>query len=285
MKVGIFFHEKLAKRSWPIIGDKFKKFPKIVKELSTLENVTVYELEPVSENLLLKIHTREMIDRIKSYANYDAGVYGAGGCVMAAEKVWLGDIDSAITPGGCHHAGRNFAWGGCTFSGIAAAIVSLREKFGVKRFAILDTDSHHGDGTRDIFLGDRNVLHVCFCSHNTIEDGGTKIDVDVGWTTTDEEYLDKVKKEFISRAHKFRPNLILHFLGHDTAKGDYGDRGLTKDFFVELVKHVMKCAEKVCGGKYLIMMGGGARRDVAEYIFPRIVKVLAGVRQPISEVK
>ena len=52
---------------------------------------------------------------------------------------------------------------GCaTFNGAALAIATLKEK-GIKRFAIVDTDSHHGDGTRDIFRRDVGVLHVCFC--------------------------------------------------------------------------------------------------------------------------
>ena len=31
---------------------------------------------------------------------------------------------------------------------------TLREKLGLRRFAILDTDANHGDGTRDLFRGD-----------------------------------------------------------------------------------------------------------------------------------
>jgi acetoin utilization deacetylase AcuC-like enzyme len=70
--------------------------------------------------------------------------------------------------------------------------------------------------------------------------------------------------------------MIFHFLGHDTCQGDYGDIGLTRDFFIELVKEVKDCAEEICQGRYLIITGGGSRRDVAEYIFPKIARILAG---------
>jgi acetoin utilization deacetylase AcuC-like enzyme len=99
--------------------------------------------------------------------------------------------------------------------------------------------------------------------------------VGVVWRSNNNDYFDLVRKEFIPRAKKFMPAMIFHFLGHDTCEGDYGDIGLTQDFFIELVKEVKECAEDVCQGRYLIITGGGSRRDVAEYIFPRIANVLA----------
>jgi len=154
-------------------------------------------------------------------------------------------------------------------------IVNARERFGVRRFAIIDTDSHHGDGDRAMFRGDRDVLHVCFCSTNAVEDEGMKVDVDVGWSTTDEEYLRKVEEEFGPRVMAFKPYAIIHFFGHDTCMGDYGDRGLTPSFYLELAKLVKSIAERACQGRYVIITGGGYRRDVAEHIFPRIIQILA----------
>jgi acetoin utilization deacetylase AcuC-like enzyme len=151
-----------------------------------------------------------------------------------------------------------------------------REKFGPKRVAILDTDRHHGNGTRDIFLEDEDILHVCFCHWNRIEGDGNKICVNAAFPITDDGYLEKVKKEFMPRAEAFRPDMILHNLGHDTCQLDYGDIGLTEAFFPRLVRKVKACAEKVCGGKYVILTHGGRRADVAETIFPQIAGILAG---------
>jgi acetoin utilization deacetylase AcuC-like enzyme len=72
-----------------------------------------------------------------------------------------------------------------------------------------------------------------------------------------------------------QPKIIFHNPGHDTAKGDYGDRGLSKSFFVELLKMGKECAATICEGKYMIITHGGARVDVAGDIFPRIIQVLA----------
>lgn len=155
------------------------------------------------------------------------------------------------------------------------ALYNARDKFGPRRFAILDTDRHHGNGTREIFLEDNDMLHVCFCGWDRIEGNGTKVCVNTAFPINDESYMEKVREAFIARAKVFRPDMILHNLGHDTCQLDYGDLGLTPDFFPRLVKEIKACAEEICQGRYLVLTHGGRRADVAEYIFPRIVEIMA----------
>ncbi|MHC1566878.1 MAG: arginase family protein [Candidatus Syntropharchaeia archaeon] len=277
MRTGVFFHEIFSRHTWPIMGDKFRNFPGVMEKVLKSPNVKLFKPEKVSEELLLKVHTKDLVEETKRRWYWEGACYSVGGCVEAGERIFSGEIVNALVfdVAAGHHAGRSSAWGGTYLSCTGPAIKNLREKFGVGRVAILDTDSHHGDGTRDIFLGDRNVLHVCFCSGSRVEDGETKIDVPVGWETTDEEYLKKVKEEFIPRAEKFRPEIIFHNFGHDTCEGDYGDRGLTEDFFPRLTKLVKNCADEICEGRYVVITHGGARADVAEYIFPKIIEILS----------
>ncbi len=275
---GVFHHPILTQHSWDVIGNKLKNFGKVIEQLSRLPGVVIYDEEPISEELLLKVHTPRMLEEVKNYSGYHGALYCADGCVKAAEKVWSGKIQNAfITLSCCHHAGPDHFWGGCTVSGCGPMVANLRQKFGVRRFAILDTDSHHGDGVRAIFKGDRDVLHVCFCSTDAVEDGGTKIDIDAGWRTTDKEYLNKVRQHFIPKVAEFKPDLIFHLLGHDTARGDYGDRGLSKEFFPQLVRLVKETADTLCQGRYVVGIGGGHRADIAEYIALKSVPILAEI--------
>ena len=69
--------------------------------------------------------------------------------------------------------------------------------------------------------------------------------------------------------------MILHHLGHDTCQLDYGDIGLTQEFYPWLVKEIKECAAEICQGRYLVLTHGGKRADVAEYIFPKIIEILA----------
>lgn len=275
MKTGIFFHD-IFKGYLPILGDKFRNFSQILKQFEGNDKIVFYPLKPVSEELLLKVHTRQMLETVKHQAGYEPARYACDGCVQALEKLWTGEINNGMLfYGSCHHASRDYAWGGCSISGAGVAVYNLRQKFGRARFTMLDTDSHHGDGARDLFMGDKEVLHVCFCSDSRIEDDGTKVDVQVGYHERDDEYLKKVAENFIPRVKEFKPDMIIHHVGHDTAQGDYGDRGLSKNFFIELAKLIKRCADEYCQGRYLAMTGGGASHDVCEYIYPRIIRVLA----------
>ncbi len=276
MKTGVFHHEVLSQYTWSIIGRKLKNFPGLIEGLSSNPNLAIYQIEPVSNELLLQVHSREHLNSIQHDINWECGIYGAGACVTSAEKIWQGEIRNAFLEiACCHHAHRDFAWGGCTVSGTGAMIVHMREQFGMRRFAVIDTDSHHGDGVRELTMGNRDILHVCFCSTDRIEDEGTKIDVNVGFRTTDSEYLDKVRREFIPRVREFKPDMIFHILGHDTAQGDYGDRGLTWDFFPRVVEMVKECADRDCQGRYIVGLGGGSRYEVADYITPPIIDILS----------
>jgi acetoin utilization deacetylase AcuC-like enzyme len=175
-----------------------------------------------------------------------------------------------------HHAGPDAAWGGTYLSYyVGPAIVHLREQYGWRRFAIIDTDSHHGDGTRAVFEDDHDILHCCFCDTDWVSADGSKVDVDVGRRTNDRKYLQQVREEFAPRAAESRPRIIFHNSGHDTCQGDYGDRGLSPHFFPSLARLIKDIADVTCDGGYIVITHGGARADVARQIFPEIVRILA----------
>ncbi|MFO7984439.1 MAG: hypothetical protein R6U38_01135 [Desulfatiglandaceae bacterium] len=277
MKTGVFFHKRFRGKEWLIIGDKFRNFPEAMESQLRLPEVALFESEPVSDDLLLKVHTHRFVRNLKQAWYCEGARLSVGGCVEAVEKVLSGDLKNglAFTVAAGHHAERDSAWGGTYASCAGPAFLNAREKLGAKRFAVLDTDRHHGNGTRDIFLKDDEVLHVCFCSWDRIEGEGAKVCVNIAAPHTDDAYMEKVRAEFIPRVKDFRPHLILHNLGHDTCELDYGDIGLAPALFPKLTAEIKQCAEAVCEGRYVVLTHGGKRRDVAEFIFPKIIEILA----------
>ena len=235
------------------------------------------ELEPVEEELLLKVHSREMIERIKVTPSYEGALYSAGGTVQAAEKALTGEIDNAFvfTGFGDHHAGRDFFGGGCYVNGAALAIENARTKLGARRFAIVDTDPHHGDGTWDIFQDDEEVLYAC-CCNNCHTDQKNNVDIQIPLHTSDEEYLAMIKERFLSRAAEFEPQLMFWNFGYDGTLGDYGDIGLSMDCHIELAKMFKSAAGSICKGRLVVVLCGGSRREIATYTIPRIIDCLAG---------
>ena len=75
----------------------------------------LYYLEPLSEQLLLKVHSRSMVHRVKLTGDYESALYSAGGTVQATEEIGQGRIDNAFvfTRFGDHHAGSTFYGGTC----------------------------------------------------------------------------------------------------------------------------------------------------------------------------
>ncbi|MFX0065333.1 MAG: hypothetical protein ACFFC7_24445 [Candidatus Hermodarchaeota archaeon] len=276
MKTGVFFHDLFSQEAWHIINDKFRNFPDVMRKELSLPNVKLIKPDKVSEELISKIHTSRILKQLKNSWYCEGAYLTVGGCVQASEMIMEGKLRNALVFGVAagHHAERDFVWGGTYASVSGPLVVNLQEKFPGAKIAIIDTDSHHGNGTRDVIFGNQDVLHVCFCSSNMIEDEGTKICVDSGYNTTDKAYLDLVRDEFIARIKDFQPDFILHLLGHDTAIGDYGDRGLTKEFFLKLVRN-LKEASRICNGRYLINTHGGSSIDVCEYVYTNAIRILA----------
>lgn len=267
-------------------GERLRDFPQSLTGILDKENVSYYDavydssdglyyVEPVSEELLLKVHSRDMVQRVKLTGNYESALYSAGGTVQAAEKIHHGEIDNAFvfTSFGDHHAGRNFYGGMCYFNGAALAIASLRER-GIKRFAIVDTDCHHADGTRDIFGNDDDVLHVCLC-YQDYADNHNNVDVKIPYHTSDEEYLTRMRQEFVPRVVAFKPHYLFWEFGYDATQGEYGDKGLTKDCHLKLARLIKGVTDEVGYGRLITILCGGSSRAIATYTIPRIIRCLA----------
>ncbi|MET1124799.1 MAG: hypothetical protein ABWW66_06005 [Archaeoglobaceae archaeon] len=282
MKTGVFFHEELIGKDWPIVGDRYENFTELIEMLPT-DRVEIIRMEEVSEDLLLKVHTTEFLEEQKRAWYYRGAKLTVGGFVKACEMVWKGELRNAVVflVAAGHHAARSSAWGGTYLNCIGPALVRLRE-LGLKRLALIDTDAHHGDGDRDVLANDDSTLHLCFCWRD--ERRGTKICVNVrDCVGDDEKYLEKVRAEF-ETIRSFNPEMIVHFFGHDTHRDDYGSLGLSEDLYVRLAEEVKALADEVCGGKYIILDGGGANREVARYIWPRIIKILSNYLNRVGPV-
>ncbi len=269
-------------------GERLRDFPGALAGIIDKENVYYYDafyqttdglyyLKPVPEDLLLKVHSRDMLEGVKQTGDYEAASYSAGGTVQAAEEIAAGIIDNAFvfTSFGDHHAGRDFFGGMCYLNGAALAIARLREK-GMRRFAIVDTDCHHADGTRDIFGSDKDVLHVCFCYQDYADDYNN-VDVAIPYRTSDEAYLRKVEQGFVPRAIAFQPEIIFWEFGYDATEGEYGDKGLTPYSHLRLASIIKEVADRVCRGRLVVILCGGSSRRVAAYTIPRIISRLAGI--------
>jgi acetoin utilization deacetylase AcuC-like enzyme len=282
---GIFYHPSFSRRSYLTVGARLADFPLALEQVLKIGNVKMYEPGPVPQELLLKVHSPGLIEAVKGDPLCSTAWHSAGGVVMAGEKIAGGEIENAFAfiGAGGHHSGREYFGGYCCFNDVALCIVNLRERYGLRRFAILDTDAHHGDGTRDLFRNDPDILHVCLCGTDYESPDGTKVDVSCagpagsrrGERSMNDLYFDRVESHFPPRVRRFRPDLIFWYFGFDTHQGDYGDIGLTGPCYWNIAIWMRDLAKAACGGRLEVVLGGGSHTHLATSLIPPIIERLA----------
>jgi len=190
---------------------------------------------------------------------------------------------------GGHHAGRDFFGGYCCFNDVVIAVTEVRRTTLLRRIAIVDTDAHHGDGTRDLVLADPEILHLCICGAAFESSDGTKVDLPFPepgeGEGMDGAYLALLDREACFRVERFHPDLLVWYFGFDTHRGDYGDIGLSRAAFLGIADRVLGLAEACCVGRLLVVLGGGSRTDLATALIPPVIARLVGQSFGKSEMK
>ena len=286
-RTGVFYHPSYSRRSYLTVGSRLADFPKALDAILGSGRAELFEPEPVSEELLLKVHTPDLLVRVGRDPLCSTARHSAGGVVSAGSKIADGEITNAFVfiGAGGHHSGRDDFGGFCCFNDVALCIVNLREQSGFRRFAIVDTDAHHGDGTRDLLRDDPDVLHVCFCGTDYESPDGTKVDVACpgprdgrrDGRSRNDVYADLVGRHAAPRVRDFRPDLLFWYFGFDTHQGDYGDIGLTGPCYRKIADLMTGLADEVCGGRLEVVLGGGSHRHLATSLIPPIIERLAGL--------
>jgi acetoin utilization deacetylase AcuC-like enzyme len=277
--VGIYYHPSFSRKSYMTIGNRLRDFPEALEHLLKKPNVRLFEAPRASEELILKVHDREML-RMVALDGFCSTAYESVGSVVAGmEALARGEIDRAfcfIGAGG-HHAGYRQFWGACCFNDVVIALTHVREISPWRRFAIVDTDAHHGDGTDQLVRDDADVFQLCFCGVNVSSEDGTKVHVNVHRMNWHEEpntqYLEQVRRN-LPLIPPFKPDLLIWYYGFDTHLEDYGSLGLTEEAYFEICD-LMIAASAEMGVPLQVVLGGGSLPHLAAATIPEIIRRLA----------
>ncbi len=161
-----------------------------------------------------------------------------GGTLTAADKVMTGEVDNAfalVRPCGHHsfrvvHGSRGF----CTLNMEAIMIEYIRQKYGVKKIAVVDTDCHHGDGSQDIFWHDPDTLFISLHQDGrTLYPGsgfpdeaggpnayGSIVNLPMPPETCEEGFLYVLDNIVMPLLDDFKPDLIVNSAGQDNHYSD-----------------------------------------------------------------
>lgn len=218
----------------------------------------------------------------------DAHRVSAGGAISAADAVLRGEVDRAfalVRPPGHHamamvHGIRGF----CTINIEAVMIQHIRQTYGVKRVAIVDTDVHHGDGSQDVFYHDPDTLYISFHQDGrTLYPGtgfmdefggpqavGANIDIPLPPGTGDEGLLKVMRELVLPILHEFKPDIVINSAGQDNHFSDpLANMNVTAKGYAELVDLLQ--------ADIAVLEGGYSVQEALPYVNTGIILSMAGL--------
>jgi acetoin utilization deacetylase AcuC-like enzyme len=212
----------------------------------------------------------------------------AGGAKTIGRAVMDKVIDrgfALVRPPG-HHAMRvvHGARGFCNVNIEAIMVEHLRQAYGVRRVAIVDTDCHHGDGTQDIYWHDPETLFISIHQDGrTLYPGtgfpnelggpnaiGTTLNIPLPPNTGEEGFLHVIRHVVLPVLEEFQPDLVVNSAGQDNHFSDpITNMNFTAHGYAELTALLRP--------DIAVLEGGYAIEGALPYVNLGIILAMAGI--------
>lgn len=242
-----------------------------------------YDAPRVAREALSRVHAPEYVDAVYAAApeeglvwldpdtamgpgTLEAAERAAGAQTLAVDLVLGGEATSAfclVRPPG-HHAERARAMGFCFFNNIAVGAAHALAAHGLSRVAIVDFDVHHGNGTEQIFSGDRRVLFCSTFQHPFYPYSGADstadnvVNVPLPGGSASAAFRAAVMDQWLPALESFAPELILISAGFDAhLEDDMAGLALREPDYAWVTKELRKLAERFAGGRIVSTLEGG----------------------------
>ena len=298
MTVGIIGHYKCGEHN---MGEHH---PENGKRLSAISDqlirsgldyvVRQFDAKPIDKSLLSLAHSQEYInfvfdnapttdsetftvgeDALMNSKTLSATLLSAGAVIDAVDLVMDKTLSSAFCatrpPG--HHAEHNKGMGFCFFNNIAIAAAYARQKYQLKRVAIVDFDVHHGNGTEDIIrnffptIDDNTHEAYLFCSsyqypfypfNITQSNEPPIINTPLAATAKGEDFRKVVTEHWLPALKQFKPEMIFISAGFDAhLEDDMSQVSLTESDYRWVTNELKIIANDYAQGRIVSTLEGG----------------------------
>ena len=258
-------------------------------DLEDFPDLDRQEAPLATREMLALVHSKDYLDHIDKMAPA-AGIIAldpdtkmspgsknaalrAAGAVCAAVDIVMAQENAnafcAARPPG-HHAETDKAMGFCLFNSIAIGAKYARDKYGIKRVAVIDFDVHHGNGTQSIFEADPDLFYGSTHQAPYYPGTGSASETGVGnifnvplaagdgWL----KFKAAMQDIILPALEKFDPDLLLISAGFDAHEKDpLADINLTAEDYEWISLELIRIADKCCAGRIVSTLEGGYDLD------------------------
>jgi len=164
---------------------------------------------------------------------------------------------------------------------------------GVERIAIVDWDVHHGNGTQEIFEGERDVLYLSlhqfpwYPGTGALEERGTglgegaTVNLPLPAGCGDAEYGAVFDAVAVPVLREFAPEIVLVSAGFDAhARDPLASMQLSSAAFGRFTAEVRALADETCGGRVVLALEGGYDLEALGEAAAAVVETLAEPENP-----
>src|SRR5258708_7191032 len=162
-----------------------------------------------------------------------------------------------------------------------------RKQDGIGGAAIVDFDGHHGNGSQEIFWGDKSVM---YCSTHqmplfpgsgaVIESGEHNTVVNAPLRPGDggDAFRAAFESRILPRLREFRPELVIISAGFDAHMRDpLASINLTEDDFVWVTQKIMDVADQSAAGRIVSLLEGAYDlRALASSVSAHVTTLMRG---------
>lgn len=311
----------------PLAAGGLPESPETKRRLKNLLDVTGLTKELVTQSapeagrdMLERVHPAAFLDEFKRVSDAGGGElglrtpFGQGGYELAAlssglsvaamRDVLTGKLTNAYAlsrpPG--HHCLPDFPNGFCLLANLAIAIRTMQAEGHARRFAVLDWDVHHGNGTEAVFIEDPDVLTISIHQERNypIDTGdadvrgegagqGANINVPLPPGGGHRTYLEAMERIALPAIRAFEPEIIVIANGYDAALIDPLSCMLaTADTFRQMTRMVMELADDICDGRLMMAHEGGYSEVYVPFCGHAVLEEMSGSEtrapDPLAEV-
>jgi len=313
MKTRLIYSDKYDFKLWglnklhPFDGMKFSKAWKLISTefKDEIDSLWIKPQEPISDELLLKVHTREYLASLNKSSVIAAVIelwpakylplvslykmlinpikLACSGTLLAAETALNEQAIAMNIGGGYHHAFADHGEGFCFFADAALSIIHSRDQGLLSAddtVLMIDLDAHRGNGFESIIKDDAAVKNFdiyCFQSYPGMHEGDMEefpYMIPLKARMRDELYLNTLKTDLVKFLDENKQaKLVFYNAGNDILDSDpLGGFSVSYDGVVKRDRYVID--QLTQRGIPTVVMTSGGYTNQSHKLIAELAKIV-----------